>query len=98
MEAVRGNGEITEVKQLKTKYNSKMDDHLGSIDFVFFQFYDLPNITAQLEFKKKTQMVSMVSVTVHNSCLSTKGRCIWLIPQTSSYPRATTVCRHIFQA
>ena len=28
----------TEVKQLKTKDNSKIGDHLGSIHFVFFQF------------------------------------------------------------
>ena len=30
------NGQITEVKQLKTKANSRMDDHLGSIHFIFF--------------------------------------------------------------
>ena len=58
MRAVRVNGQITEVKQLKTKANSKMGDHLGSIHFVFFQFgYDWQkyqanqaNFTAQLEF------------------------------------------------
>ena len=42
MRAVRVTGQTTEVKQLKTKANSKMGDHLGSIYFMFvFQFgYD----------------------------------------------------------
>ena len=41
MRAVKVNGQITEVKQLKTKANSKMGDDLRSIHFVFFQFgYD----------------------------------------------------------
>ena len=41
MRAVKVNGHITEVKQLKTKTNSKMTDHLGSIHFVFQFGYDL---------------------------------------------------------
>ena len=36
MRAVKVNGQITEVKQLKTKANSMMGDHLGSMYFVFF--------------------------------------------------------------
>ena len=32
---VRVNGQIIEVKQLKIKANSKMGDHLGTIDVVF---------------------------------------------------------------
>ena len=36
MRAVRVNDQITEVKQA----NSKMGDHLGSMQFVFFQFGD----------------------------------------------------------
>ena len=36
VKAVRVNGQITEVKQLKIKANSKMGDHLGSIHFVLF--------------------------------------------------------------
>ena len=39
MRAVRVNGHITEVKQLKTKANSKMGDHLESIHFVFFSVW-----------------------------------------------------------
>ena len=34
------NGQIIEVKQLKIKANSKMGDHLGSIDVVFQFGYD----------------------------------------------------------
>ena len=36
MRAVRVNGQITEVKQLKAKANSKIGDLLGPIYFVFF--------------------------------------------------------------
>ena len=37
MRVVRVNGQITEVKYItKTKVNSKMGDHLGSMYFVFF--------------------------------------------------------------
>ena len=40
VEVVRVNGKksTTEVKQIKTKDNTKMGDHLGFIHFVFFQF------------------------------------------------------------
>ena len=36
MRTLRVNGQITEVKQLKTKTNCKMGDHLESIHFAFF--------------------------------------------------------------
>ena len=45
MRSVRVNGQITEVKQLKTKANSKIGDHLGPMHFVFFHFgCDYPEI------------------------------------------------------
>ena len=39
MRAVRVNDKITEVKQSKTKDNTKMGDHLGFIHFVFFSVW-----------------------------------------------------------
>ena len=64
MKAVRVNGQITEVKQLKTKANFKMGDHLGSIHFLFFQFgYDwqkyqatLPFFSAQIGFIQRSKI------------------------------------------
>ena len=41
MRAVSVNGQITDVKQLKTNANSKMGDHLGSIHFVFFSLAEI---------------------------------------------------------
>ena len=62
MRSVRVNGQITEVKQLKTKANSKIGDHLGPMHFVFFHFgcdyqkylANLPNFPIQLNFRKNS--------------------------------------------
>ena len=52
--AVRANDQMTEVN---TEDNTKMGDHLGSIQFVFFHIRQfrkkLPNCIPQLEFWKK---------------------------------------------
>ena len=72
MRVVRVNGQI-KVKQSKTKDNIKMDDHLGSIHFVFFQFGrnilgilgKLPNFTVELEFRKKTQLYQCTTLPNH---------------------------------
>ena len=61
------NGPITEVKQLKTKANSKMGDYLGSIDFgVFFSLAEIlskffPILAINRNFGK-TQNVSKTCI------------------------------------
>ena len=57
VKAVRVNGKISEVKQPQDQSNSKMGDHLGSIDFVFFSGRNIRQIRQMLlislNYKKK---------------------------------------------
>ena len=95
------NGQITEVQQLKTKANSKMGDHLGSIYFGFFfsfamicrniwQIYQI--LLLSWSFEKKNTLINQIEATSYSSLFSEQQK---ILPRTAGDGFIGTVSENI---